>query len=211
MPNTFFAQQCSAPSKPGGLDFRAHDGEKFVFSYMTAAEVAEVLHSLYVWKASGWNETSAMLLKKCANELAWPLSCVFNLSLATGKYPAQWKEALVTPLYKNKGVKSEPSSYRPISILSCASKVFGRLRLKKRILSFCLNHNVIPDDHFGFLPGRSTVWKLLLTTENWQEALDAGHTVHALFLDVAKAFDRADHNLLLSKLRSVGFSESAVI
>ena len=28
--NTFFAQQCSAPSKPGGLDFRAHDGEKFV-------------------------------------------------------------------------------------------------------------------------------------------------------------------------------------
>ena len=146
-----------------------------------------------------------MLLKECANELAWPLSCVFNLSLATGKYPAQWKEALVTPLYKNKGVKSEP-----ISILSCASKVFGS-PLKKQILSFCLNHNVIPDNQFGFLPGCSTVWELLLTLENWPEALDAEHTVHALFLDVAKAFDQVDHNLLLSKLRSVGFSQSAVI
>ena len=70
---------------------------------------------------------------------------------------------------------------------------------------------MIPDNQFGFLPGCSTVWKLLLTIGNWQEALDAGHTVHALFRDVAKAFDRVDHNLLLSKLQSVGFSESAVI
>ena len=52
-----------------------------------------MLHSLNLWKASGLDETSAMLLKECANELAWPPSCVFNLLLATGKYPAQMERS----------------------------------------------------------------------------------------------------------------------
>ena len=57
--------------------------------------------------------------------------------------------------------------------------------------------NVIPDCQFGFLPGRSTVWQLLSVMEEWQQAMDDGLIVHALFLDISKAFDRVDHNLLL--------------
>ena len=209
--NDFFARQCSAPSMPvqNSSSLSAHDGEQFSFHEISAAEVAEELHSLDVWKASGLDQLSAQLLKGCANELAWSLSRVFNISLAAETYPEQWKEALVVPLHKSKGDKCVPSSYRPISILSCASKVFGRL-LKKQIISFCLDHDIIPDNQFGFMPGRSTVWQLLLVIETWQEALDAGHTVHALFLDVAKAFDRVDHDRLLLKLRAVGFGPAAL-
>lgn len=207
--NAFFSRQCSAPSKPCSFDRPAFVGEKFAFSEITIAEVRKALHTLNVGKASGLDQISARLLQECANELVWPLTRLFNLSLATESYPTQWKEALVVPLYKNKGDKSAPSSYRPISILSCASKIFGRL-LKKQILSFCLDHDVIPDCQFGFMPGRSTVWQLLMTIESWQEALDAGHVVHSLFLDVAKAFDRVDHALLLSKLQSIGFGDQAV-
>ena len=88
--------------------------------------------------------------------LAWSLSRVFSISLAAETYPEQWKEAPVVPLHKSKGDKCVPSSYRPISVLSCASKVFGRL-LKKQIISFCLDHDKIPDNQFGFMPGQSTV------------------------------------------------------
>ena len=87
--------------------------------------------------------------------------------------------------------------------------MLGRL-VKRQLLSFFLGNHVIPDEQFGFLPGRSTLWQLLQVLEEWQQALDAGGTVHALFLDVAKAFDRVDHGLLLSKLHSVGLSQPAL-
>ena len=207
--NCFFARQCSALSTLRSPQQQVHHGEKFAFSVITTADVVKELRSLNLWEATGLDQTSARLIKECAHELAGSLTHLFNISLASERYPAQWKEALVVPVYKNRGDKCLPSSYRPISILSCASKVFGRI-LKKQILSYCLEHDIIPDNQLGFLPGPSTVWQLLLLVEKCQEALDAGHTVHALFLDVAKAFDRVDHDLLLLKLRAVGFAESAV-
>ena len=60
----------------------------------------------------------------------------------------------------------------------------------------------------SFLPGRSTVWQLLQVLEDWEIALDSGKHIHACFLDIAKAFDRVDHNLLLRKLESIVISES---
>ena len=77
-------------------------------------------------------------------------------------------------------------------------------------MPFFLDNNAIPDEQFGFLPGRSTLWQLLQVLEGWQHALDVGGTIHALFLDVAKAFDRVDHGLLLSKLRSAGLGSTAL-
>ena len=114
----------------------------------------------------------------------------------------------MVPFYKKKGCMSN-LSYRPISLLSCVSKVFSRL-VKKQLLSFCMEKNVIPDCQFGYLPGRSTVWQLLPVIEEWQQALDDGHVVHALFLDISKAFNRVDHRLFLIKLGAVGSSQSAV-
>ena len=89
---------------------------------------------------------------------------MFNLSFAKGVYPVQWKETLVHPVYKNKGNKASPASYRPISLLSIVSKVLGRL-VKRQLLSFFLGNHVIPDEQFGFLPGRSTSWQLLQVLE----------------------------------------------
>ena len=82
--NDFFARQCSAPSMPvqNSSSLSAHNGDQLSFHEISAAEVAEELHSLKVWKASGLHQLSAQLLKGCANELAWSLLRVFNISLA---------------------------------------------------------------------------------------------------------------------------------
>ena len=149
-------------------------------------------------------------MQACATELAGPLAILFNLSLSRGVYPDQWKQALIISIFKNKGNRASPGSYRPISLLSIVSKVFGQL-VKKQLLLFSVGHKVIPDEQFGFLPGRSTIWQLLQILEEWQDVLDSGRTVHALLIDVEKAFDRVDQGLLLAKLRSIGLNKSALM
>ena len=63
------------------------------------------------------------------------------------------------------------------------------------MLIIATSTEALPDEQFGFLPGRSTVWPLLQVLEDWESALDSGKHIHACFLDIAKAFDRVDHNL----------------
>ena len=89
------------------------------------------------------------------------------------------------------------------------SKVFEVL-VKKQLLDFCLAEQAVPDSRFGFLPGRSTTWQLLSVLDDWQRVLDAGHAVHALLLDVEKAFDGVDHAILSWKCRSLSISGSSM-
>ena len=67
-----------------------------------------------------------------------------------------------------------------------------------------MQHKVLPDEQFGFLSGRSAKWQLLSVLEDWHACLDSKSSVHAVFLDAAKAFDRVNHADLLSKLAEIG-------
>ena len=82
--------------------------------------------------------------------------------------------------------------------------------MRKQLLDHCLAVNCLPDEQYRFLPQRSTVWQLLSVLQDWVEAVDNGQTVHALFVDVAKAFDRVDHHLLCLKLAAVGVCGQAL-
>ena len=90
---------------------------------------------------------------------------------------------------------SLPSSYRPITLLNCVSKIFEQM-VYDQLCSFCLSHGIIPGEQFGFLKGHSAEWQLLSVLDYRHCALDKGKCVHAVFLDAAKAFDRVDHAIL---------------
>ena len=77
-------------------------------------------------------------------------------------------------------------------------------------MAFCLTNGILPDEQFGFLKGRSAEWQLLYLLQRWHEALDKKRCVHAVFLDAAKAFDRVDHSMLLSKLCGIGLDGPAL-
>ena len=74
------------------------------------------LLSLKTQKAGGLDEIRNKFLKECATVMAGPLAHVFNCSLKAGLFPFQWKSTVVVPIFKNKGSRSEPASYRPISL-----------------------------------------------------------------------------------------------
>ena len=176
---------------------------KFYFEPMTVSAVLKRPSSLDTIKALGLDGVSNRLLKECASVLAEPLTHIFNVSFEKCCFPYRWKQAVVKPLYKRKGAKNDPASYRPIALLPCVSKILEGLA-REQLLSHCLSVDAIPDEQYGFLPKRSTVWQLLAVLDDWECALDTKKCIHSCFIDIAKAFDRVDHNLLLRKLADIG-------
>ena len=203
--NAVFAAQCSAPSSSCQPQIVSLDCSQFSFNPPDVTSVFKKLSSLNARKASGADNVSNFLLKDCATGLAKPLCHISNLSLSSGIFPSGWKKAVIQPVYKHKGERGCPQNYRPIALLPSVSKVCEQF-VREQLLTHAAVANALPDEQFGFLPGRSTVWQLLQVLDDWERALDNGESIHACFLDIAKAFDRVDHRLLLIKLRSIGVS-----
>ena len=90
------------------------------------------------------------------------------------------------------------SNYRPISLLSNLNKILEKLMFV-RVLSFLDKENVIYKQQFGFRPKHSTTHAIISITEKIR-ALDKGKFACGVFVDLQKAFDTVNHEVLLQKL-----------
>ena len=144
----------------------------------------------------------ASILKENKFLIAEPLSILYNLSLKTGKVPNGLKIAKVIPIFK-KDDKTDLNNYRPISLLPTINKIFEKI-ICKRLLSFLTKHNFFYDLQFGFRKRYSTNLALFEIIENMYKWLDDGNYVAAIYLDIKKAFDSLDRNILLQKLYHYG-------
>lgn len=96
-----------------------------------------------------------------------PLKIIFNNSLRQRIFPSKWKMSLLTPLHKN-GDKSDVLNYRPISIITAASKVFEKIMyisIQKKV-----QHLIRPEQH-GFTKNKSTISNLAEYVEWWSDRL----------------------------------------
>src|SRR5699024_11064539 len=102
-----------------------------------------------------------------------------------------------------KGAKNDVENYRPISILNCFAKLIKKL-VSKRLIQYFDRYSIFNNHQHGFRGGRSTSSAIIEFLNNLYKAMDEGHECVGLFLDLSKAFDLVDHNILLSKLSSYG-------
>ncbi|XP_017467428.1 PREDICTED: uncharacterized protein LOC108359872 [Rhagoletis zephyria] len=143
---------------------------------------------------------SSNFIKKCP-ALISPLKIIFSRSLASGIFYDELKLTSITPILKSGG-KSDVCNYRPISKHSIISKLFEVI-VKEKIY-FATKSLVSPNQH-GFVLNRSTVTNLGVFSEYCIAAISNGFQVDCIYTDLAKAFHRVSHSLLVSKLASVGF------
>ena len=165
-------------------------------------EIVKILSSLNAWKAMGPDEIHPAVLKNCSNEIAEPLRIIFRSTLDQGKIPNDWKKANVTPIFK-KGLRSEASNYRPVSLTSQVCKVMEKI-INSRIQEHIVENEILRQNQHGFTSGRSCLTNLLTALDNWTKEMDQGNSVDVIYLDFAKAFDSVPHKRLLKKLEGYG-------
>ena len=143
---------------------------------------------------------------KCiAPSIIKPITHIINKSLSTGIMPAMCKKALITPVYKGEGDKLDPSNYRPISILPLLGKCIEYF-VNQNLVEYIKNNNILNDRQFGFRKENSTTYLMLELFDKVFSSKEKGKKPAILFLDIKKAFDTVNHDILLKKLKHYGIN-----
>jgi hypothetical protein len=211
--NSHFAQVCREiplPSFSSTLDSQSLDQTSIVLDIpqLSSQECASIIIRLKSNHSVGHDLISPVILKSAPSQLSIPLSSIINDSISEKYFPSQWKSAIVHPLHKS-GPLDVCSNYRPISILPAASKV-AEIYLADLLKSHLEENNLLYPLQSGFRQGHSTQPLLLYLCDSRYKSLDNGKYVGVVFLDISKAFDTVNHELLLCKLQSQFFLSSSL-
>ena len=181
---------------------------KFTFSTITESEVIKTIDKLPSKTSSGVDGISTVLLKHIKHEISKPVTLILNQCLATGIFPDKLKIAKVVPIYKSED-DNIFNNYRPISVLPALSKVFEKIIFNQTYSHFD-DHNLFFGNQYGFRKKHSTELAVLEVIDRITNQLDKGQTPMNIYLDLSKAFDTLDHDILINKLQYYGVHGSAL-
>ena len=170
--------------------------------------ILTILKATQVSKAAGIDNLSGRFLKDGAKVLSTPISDLCNLSITSERFRDPGNIAKLKPLYK-KGFATEPCDYRPISLLPLISKVIEEV-IHNQTSTFLNSKNLLYTYQYGFRKKHSTDFCLSYLNDKILKGFDKGMMTGMILIDLQKAFDTIDHDVILQKLYAIGFSRCAV-
>ena len=172
------------------------------FKTITENDTITIINNIKPKKSCSHDQLSTELLKHIMNPLIQPLTHVINQMINTGLFPDNLKIAKVKPLFK-KGDKSLFTNYRPISLLPAISKVFEKV-IFKELYAYFTENDIFFKSQYGFRSKHSTELAALELMDRIVLDLENKGTPFSIFIDLSKAFDTLNHDILLQKLKYYG-------
>jgi hypothetical protein len=214
--NTFFSnigrrQADNIPVFPNN-DFKKYLNNpatsSFMFTPVNEVDILKIISKFKPKNSAGDDNLSLKLLKVLKNKISHPLAILINQSLHQGVFPEALKLAKVIPLFK----KDDPAlfnNYRPISLLLSVSKIYEKI-VHNQLLCYFTNNNLLFAHQYGFRPHHSTEIASLEFVDRIFNLLDEDKIPFSIFMDLSKAFDTLNHDILLYKLSYYGVKNASL-
>ena len=191
---------------------------EFNFKRVDKRAIRKVINGLRTTTSTSYDWIPTLAIKKMARAVTPWLHRIMVLSFETNKFPTPWKTAKIIPIFKGKGDRASPSSYRPVALLPALSKVLESLMVQqisdhfekfmpvgarriKRLLS---------ERQHGYRSNMSTGSTILQMIDDILKGCEEGNESALLMCDLSAAFDTVNHQLLLDKLKLYGMSENCI-
>ena len=174
----------------------------FVYSPTTDKNVSDVINDLKD-NGVGIYKISNSVLKYVSNELSPILAQIINICINQGYFPSELKKGCITPIFKN-GNKNTVNNYRPVCSLSPLSKIIEKVVYNKMI-NFIDKYNILTKEQYGFRKNMGTDTALANYIDSIIKNLNNNQVTVSIFMDLSKAFDVLNHDILKCKLEHYGF------
>lgn len=180
----------------------------FEFTVVSVKDILDSFKDLEVKKSTDLWGLSVQIISSIIQSISPFLAIVFNSCVASGVFPDLMKLSKVIPLFKS-GSTTDPTNFRPISILPTLSKIFEKIILKQMLKHFN-SQKLFHSKQFGFTKGRSTTDAGVELLKNIYEAWENSQDALGIFCDLSKAFDCVCHDTLIKKLHHYGIRDKAL-
>ena len=137
-----------------------------------------------------------------------PLTLIINQMIVTGIYPKAFKTSKVSSIFK-KGYNTLLSNYKPISLLPSITKIFERI-IYNQLSKYFNDSNLLAEQQYEFRPGHSIELAAVKLVDSISHEMESGNTPGNIYVDLSKAFDTINYDILLDKLSYCGISGTAL-
>ena len=180
----------------------------FKFKLIYIENTVNIIDGLKTKSSCGHDGLSVKILKQIIYELSSPITLIINQSLNTGIFPDRLKIAKVIPVYKKDDAKMF-ENYRPISILPAISKILEKT-IFNQLHDYFQDNKLYCKNQYGFRRNHSTEYAALELIDRVIVDMDKSEIPFSIFIDLSKAFDTLDHNILINKLQYYGIKDTAL-